>query len=210
MKDDKLLRKWAKCTAIIEEKVDGANVGISFSNGKLTLQSRNNILHGDPKERQFDLFKSWATELKLYNILKEDYILFGEWCYAKHKIFYNKLPDYFLAYDVFNKSNDEFLISSERKLLLNDSNIHFVKEIHRARFDKINNFSKYIGNSHYKTHNCPQTKEDSLLMEGVYVRVEDENKVVGRMKVVRPEFEKVRDDDFNWLEGPIQTNIVQT
>jgi RNA ligase len=47
---------------VVEEKLDGANAGVSFSrSGKLLLQSRGHFLDGGPRERQFALFKTWAT-----------------------------------------------------------------------------------------------------------------------------------------------------
>lgn len=47
---------------VLEEKVDGANCGISFGgDGKMYLQSRGHFLNGGYGERQFDLFKVWAS-----------------------------------------------------------------------------------------------------------------------------------------------------
>jgi len=47
---------------VIEEKLDGSNSGISFDDdGSLVLQSRGHVLTGGPRERQFDLFKRWAS-----------------------------------------------------------------------------------------------------------------------------------------------------
>ena len=47
---------------VLEEKVDGANTGISFDeNGNLLLQSRGHFLNGGYGERQFALFKTWAN-----------------------------------------------------------------------------------------------------------------------------------------------------
>ena len=46
---------------VLEEKVDGANCGVSFGRGgKMYLQSRGHFLNGGYGERQFDLFKLWA------------------------------------------------------------------------------------------------------------------------------------------------------
>lgn len=43
---------------VVEEKLDGANCAISFSdNGELLLQSRGHYLLGGARERQFNLFK---------------------------------------------------------------------------------------------------------------------------------------------------------
>src|SRR5436305_12241126 len=45
---------------VVEEKMDGANCGVSFdAELSLQLQSRGHFLTGGPRERQFDLFKQW-------------------------------------------------------------------------------------------------------------------------------------------------------
>ena len=49
---------------VIEEKVDGANTGISFKNGELLLQSRGHFLTGGYRERHYNLFKQWANNYK--------------------------------------------------------------------------------------------------------------------------------------------------
>ncbi|GAA3654925.1 hypothetical protein GCM10022267_46480 [Lentzea roselyniae] len=47
---------------VVEEKLDGANAGISFdSSGVLKLQSRGHFLTGGPRERQFAPLKAWAA-----------------------------------------------------------------------------------------------------------------------------------------------------
>ena len=47
---------------VIEEKLDGANAGLSFSaDGALRLQSRGHFLTGGLRERHFALFKQWAA-----------------------------------------------------------------------------------------------------------------------------------------------------
>jgi len=47
---------------VFEEKADGANAGLSFDpdDGDMVLQSRGHSLDGGGRERQFDIFKSWA------------------------------------------------------------------------------------------------------------------------------------------------------
>ena len=46
---------------VLEEKMDGANCGISFdTKGHMRLQSRGHFLNGGYGERQFDLLKLWA------------------------------------------------------------------------------------------------------------------------------------------------------
>ncbi len=46
---------------MIEEKLDGANAGISLGeDGRLRLQSRGHVLVGGAREKHWDLFKQWA------------------------------------------------------------------------------------------------------------------------------------------------------
>ncbi|WP_246002030.1 RNA ligase family protein [Allorhizocola rhizosphaerae] len=73
---------------VVEEKLDGANAGISFGpGGELRLQSRGHYLTGGPRERQFALLKSWAATLapRLWPVLGERHVVYGEWLYAKHR-----------------------------------------------------------------------------------------------------------------------------
>src|SRR5262245_49979769 len=93
---------------LFEEKVDGANCGISFSpqDGRLVLQSRGHSLDGGPREKQFNILKQWARvfESDLRKVLGREYVLYGEWMAAKHTQSYDLLPSYLLAYDVLERS----------------------------------------------------------------------------------------------------------
>jgi len=57
---------------VVEEKMDGANVAISFQdNGEMLLQSREHFLAGGVREKHFSLFKQWAYGIadRLYSAL---------------------------------------------------------------------------------------------------------------------------------------------
>src|SRR5262245_44508458 len=86
---------------VVEEKLDGANAGIRFdAAGRLWLQSRGHFLTGGAREKHFNLFKQWANAHTnaLWKVLGERYAVYGEWLYAKHTIFYDRLPHYFLEF----------------------------------------------------------------------------------------------------------------
>jgi hypothetical protein len=216
---------WSRLAAVVEEKVDGANAGISFEDGALVLQSRGHILSGGPREVQFNLLKQWAREYEyaLRDVLGDRYVAFGEWCYAKNRIFYDALPAYFIEFDIFDKTTSNFLSTPRRRILLAGSPLASVAVIHTGVFGKVNSFGLFIGPSRYKTdrwremfdalmigglarHYDASETDDSRLMEGIYVKVEDDEKVVGRMKLPRIEFEKVRTDDAKWLRRPLFPN----
>ena len=55
-------RDLAGRSLVVEEKLDGANCGIRCeADERLRLQSRGHTLAGGPRERQFELLKSWAA-----------------------------------------------------------------------------------------------------------------------------------------------------
>ena len=102
---------------VIEEKIDGANSAISFDDeGNLLLQSRGHYLTGGYRERHFNLLKQWASihQEKLYQILTNRYIMYGEWLYAKHTVYYDCLPHYFLEFDIYDKEKQVFLSTKKR------------------------------------------------------------------------------------------------
>lgn len=105
-------QEFLKHKIIIEEKIDGANLGISFdTDGNIKLQNRGDYLI-EPLHGQWKVLPEWLVvhDAELFDILTDKYILFGEWCYAKHSIFYSKLPDYFVAFDIFDKENEKFFL----------------------------------------------------------------------------------------------------
>jgi hypothetical protein len=220
-------REWRNKIAVVTEKMDGAQAGISFDDtGKMILQSRGHVLVGSPREKQFDAFKRWAhnNQSMLYDILGSRYAMFGEWLYAKHVKFYDILPHYFMTFDILDKEFGEFLSTSRRISVIGVSTQIVSAEIlETGYFRKFNNFGKFIQKSKFKSSDWKEKLQDlasqhnvkniwgqtdeSDLMEGVYVRIEDENKVIGRMKVVRPGFAKIRDDEGTyWLHRPIIPN----
>jgi hypothetical protein len=116
---------------VVEEKVDGANLGVSFdSDGNLLVQNRGNLLERGTKG-QFAPLWTWLTghEATLFDALENRLILFGEWCYARHSIHYTRLPDWFLAFDVFDKR--------ERRLLSTARRDEIVSSMHLATVPKV-------------------------------------------------------------------------
>ena len=213
---------------VIEEKVDGANCGISFSpEGELLLQSRGHYLIGGARERDFNLFKQWANMHceALYEVLGSRYIVYGEWLYVKHKIYYDRLPHYFLEFDVWDKQKEVFLDTPSRQLLLSPLPIVSVPVLASGKFSSLSAILSYMGNSRYISaehlENLRKTAEQhhldvetilretdpSLQMEGLYIKVEEEGMVVDRMKYVRHSYlQNAEESTKRWLDRPIVPN----
>jgi hypothetical protein len=222
------LRELASLPLVIEEKLDGANSAISFTpEGELRLQSRGHYLTGGPAERQFDLFKSWATrhQAALYEAVRARYVIYGEWLYAKHTIFYDALPHYFLEFDVWDREARLFLSTPARASLLKGLPIASVPVLAAGSFQTL---AHLIGHSTFKTANCASRfashchalaysvekalseTDSSAQMEGLYLKWEEDGEVKGRFKYVRPSFlTKVIDSGSHWHDRPIIPNLLQ-
>lgn len=83
---------------VVEEKLDGANVGLSLApDGGLRAQNRGQYL-AEPHAGQFSRLPAWLAQHgdALRSALTPNLILFGEWCAARHSLDYAALPDWFL------------------------------------------------------------------------------------------------------------------
>lgn len=188
---------------VIEEKLDGANCGISFdSDGALLLQSRGHLLSGGPRERQFDLLKRWANHHRaaLWKILGPRFVMYGEWLYARHQIVYDQLPHYFLEFDILDRDRKEFLSTPRRRELLRGSPVVSAPLLSSGG-EKIKTVEALLGPSQYSS---------SEWVEGLYIKWEDDDKVLGRYKYVRSSFRQaVEDAGAHWMDRPIETNLLQ-
>jgi ATP-dependent RNA circularization protein (DNA/RNA ligase family) len=182
-------------SVIVEEKVDGANLGISFdNNGNLLVQNRGNFVERGFKG-QFAPLWAWLTEREavLFDTLENRLILFGEWCYARHSIHYTRLPDWFLAFDVFDKHEECFLSTGKRNEIVRRMNLTTVPKVDNGVFN-LSDLPQLIGQS--LLYNGP--------MEGIYLRQENKFRLMQRAKVVRAEF--VQQIGEHWSKRPLIPN----
>ncbi len=213
---------------VVEEKLDGANAGIRFDAvGRQWLQSRGHFLSGGVREKHFDLFKQWAAThaAVLWQRLGQRYALFGEWLFAKHTVFYNLLPHYFLEFDVLDVETGRFLSTARRCQLLAGLPLLSVPVLYEGPATTLDDLTALVGPSLYKG---PRWRQDlveacagqgideqqawletdtSDLMEGLYIKVEDAEQVLERYKWVRATFlSAVLDSGTHWLRRPIVPN----
>ena len=200
VRDDKVLSEaeridFLQHELIVEEKVDGANLGISFdSEGNLFLQNRGSYLKF-PAVGQWKQLELWLNPKMdaLFETLTDRYILFGEWCYAQHSVFYNRLPDWFLDFDIYDKQAEKFLSVERRKKLFKKMGIKEVPQ---------------ICNGHYSFKEIStllaQSKISDKLAEGLYLRIDNTDWLQKRAKLVRASF--IQSVDEHWSRGAIKPN----
>ena len=219
---------------VIEAKIDGANCGLSFSSdGELLMQSRGHYLLGHDK-KHFDLFKRFCRnwEDELFDQLGDQYIMYGEWMYALHSIYYDKLPHYFMEFDIYDKFNYKFLSTEKRREItksFKNVRVESVPVLTSGNFSDPRSMLDLIGPSIYISDNAiddlkiemdkkryPENVKESLLKlnegkidEGLYVKLETEEETIGRFKFVRSDFtQTIIDNDLHWNDRPIISNKV--
>lgn len=189
----------AGLTLVVEEKLDGSNSGISFdSQERLVLQSRGHELTGGAREAQFDLLKRWAHHHCgwLRERLGRRYLMYGEWLYARHTIPYDRLPHYFLEFDVFDLEVGEFLDTARRQALLSGGPVLSVPILGTA-----------VGGGELESFLGLSRCSSLEWMEGLYLKHESGGRVVGRYKYVRQSFlQAVADSGTHWMDRPIEPN----
>jgi len=216
---------------VVEEKMDGANCGVSFSaSGELRLQSRGHYLTGGPREKHFNLFKQWATRhaAMLYEVLGTRYVMYGEWLYAKHTVYYNALPHYFMEFDILDTREDQFLSTSRRREMFAGRPLVSVAVLGEGIYTKLKDLTSLIGPSLFLTEGhiaelgdraeelgldrlrALKETDCSTAMEGLYIKVEEQGIVRERYKFVRADFlAAVFAAEGHWLNRPIIPNLLR-
>lgn len=201
IRDDKILdhqelQNFMKHNLIVEEKADGANLGISFdANGNIRLQNRASYIYR-PYIGQWTMLEKWLeTKIDiLFDALGDQYIMFGEWCYAEHTVAYNNLPDWFLGFDIYDKTNRAFLSYSRRNEIISNCNIAIIPLISIGVF-AIDNLVQMLDLPSKLGNNPP---------EGLYLRYDDGLWLCGRAKIVRRKF--IQTDDEHWSRKKLIKN----
>jgi ATP-dependent RNA circularization protein (DNA/RNA ligase family) len=184
---------------IVEEKLDGANLGISRGeDGEILFQNRGSYL-SQPYRGQFTRLASWlgARGEGLRSVLTPETIFFGEWCAATHTLIYDRLPDWFLLFDVYCRKKREFFRADRRNALAQRSGLCTVPEIARGRFT-LHQLTELLINGR------SQFRDGAI--EGLVIRSEDETTCIARAKLVRPDFSQTIEE--HWSSRPISWNRV--
>ncbi len=207
MNERESLRFLDDASLIVEEKVDGTNVGIHFASGEMFLQCRGHLIT-EGMHPQYDLFKQWAAVKRpvLEERLSERYIMYGEWMYARHSIHYRQLSHYFFEFDMFDKQTERFLDLNQRLELLSGTGVQTVPIVHRGNVKK-KGLADLIGPSAFDSQfDNPLSGQIDDLAEGLYLRTELGGIVTGRAKFVRPEFVERVKLSTHWQQQTLVSN----
>lgn len=187
----------------IEEKIDGANIGISVNSElKFQFQNRSHYVNST-SHPQFKTLDNWLAEhfQELWDVLGTgQYILFGEWCYGVHSLNYKKLADHFVAFDLYDKWNSKFLSRKYFREILLKTSITLVPILDVIELKDEKQVYKYFSKL--------SEFDDELLIEGVYIRLDDPDGkfLLDRCKAVSPQF--TAGLTKSWTKKDLQVNQV--
>eukprot|EP00164_Ancoracysta_twista_P001979 GFYU01002606.1.p1 GENE.GFYU01002606.1~~GFYU01002606.1.p1 ORF type:complete len:254 (-),score=60.42 GFYU01002606.1:243-1004(-) len=189
---------------VIEEKVDGANVGFSFSDDgdwELRAQNRSHWIC-ETTAKQFSGLEKWKQEHReqLVEILGTTKVLYGEWCYARHSLYYTNLPAVFIAFDIYDRETRQFLSTTARNSLLQGTGIPIIRRITPPQeiIKTRDEWKKLLLETASVYYDGP--------VEGLYIRIEDEAHLQHRCKLVRPDF--IQNIETHWMKETLVKNII--
>lgn len=182
-------------TGWVQEKLDGANMGLSWTSGPV-IRNRNNILKKGyikketPAKLQFRSSWNWLHAhnkdiQKLSKSLMTPVTVYGEWLYAKHSIYYDRLPDLFIAYDIYIPEDDEWLSPDKFESEMSQTDIRFIKPTKMT----FNDISDVV-----RVSELPSEYRNGI-REGIVIKLSDGRKVTQSFKIVNKFFN--RREDFN-------------
>lgn len=181
----------------VEEKLDGANMGVSLdAAGNLRLQNRGQYIQ-PPYHGQFARLDAWLRVHAdaLFDALTPELLIFGEWCAARHSLGYDKLPDWWMVFDVYDRKAKQFWSIERRNNLARAHGLTMVPTLARGRFT-VPELVTVVNERTSRFRDGP--------LEGIVVRSETEGWTVTRAKLVRADF--VQNIGAHWRSRALDWN----
>jgi len=192
--DKTQLKRLLSGKVVIEEKMDGSNVGIIRHSKGFSLQKRNSLV-GTSVHAQFDWFHGWAHGNAYERIMSvpSNTLIYGELLYATHHIHYDQLPEFFLVFDV--RRGKKWMKYNERSEFCTRYGFHTVPLVAEGNFTK-DDLRDIV----------PKYSAHGSQCEGVVVKRYVKHGYF-RGKIVKPGFIKaLNEDDFHWSRKEVTRN----
>lgn len=176
----------------VEEKLDGASVGFSVldDSGRRparhpVIRSRDRILSKGSTKGEFAPIWTWFYKSRdrfEAAIGDEPYSIYGEWMLLQHGIFYDSLPDWFIAYDIYNYRNGKFLAPELAREILEAAGFSV----------PVLRFSGHLqgGYSDLEEMAYLSAAWANEQAEGIYLKISNPMIITHRFKMVRPDFRR--------------------
>lgn len=167
-----------KDLVIVQEKLDGSNVGVAKINGEIIPITRAGYKASDSNFKMHHLFGKWVeyNKARFSEVLNEGERICGEWLYQAHGTIYNLPHEPFVAFDIM-KSDERLNYSQFSDRLAGKFTVP--KLLHCGGPFSISDAIKALGEYGYHGAKDP--------VEGAVWRVERNGKVDFLCKYVRHE-----------------------
>jgi len=144
---------------IITEKMDGSNTSLESHGCFARTHS------GPPSHASFDGLKAFHATIQFK--IPEGVQLFGEWLYARHSIAYDKLPNYFMLFNVRTLLDNEWYSWDEVKLWADEIGVPTVPVLFEGSFSKEADLKNKILELVSQKSSCGDERE------GIVIRISD-------------------------------------
>lgn len=181
-----------QCHLCIEEKVDGSSVGITFFEQHPIVRNRDHILNkgflrkkqDTPAKMQFRPIWNWIYQnIDKFKTL-ETYSVYGQWMLAQHGMFYNQLPDWLIAHDLFDHAAKQWVSPEIARPLLQKAGFH----VPPCYYQSFGN-APFTPKDYIKMTQTPSAFASDL-SEGIYLKLSKQRQIVHRFKMVRQDFQQ--------------------
>ncbi len=178
---------WTSNNVSIQEKLDGANLAITFEDGHPILRNRDKFLSKatikkTSAKQQFKYAWNWVYENKAKFLQANDYSFYGEWVWAAHGIHYDNITDWYYVYDVLDKNKKLFLDTKEAQKITEDIGLNFIKPVF---YGAVKGYEELVSLAEEKTSFATNGQR-----EGIVVKVSDGKYIINLFKMVRTGYEQ--------------------
>ncbi|MCY1230061.1 RNA ligase [compost metagenome] len=152
--------------------------------------------------------------------------MYGEWCFAKHSCWYDRLPAFFLEFDIYDRQAQCFLSTAARHALLAEGPVLSVPVLYEGKMPRSAKelrslvrpslarstdwkpaFEQAVRHEGQPLDLVRQQTDLSDLAEGLYLKAESGGQVTGRYKWVRPDFvQTILDSGSHHSRRPVLPN----
>jgi len=178
----------------VEEKVDGAMVGMCFHEGHPKIRIKDRILRKGrnasqaSSQRQFANIWNWVYDHKGQFEALEELVgpcsVYGEWMVMQHGMEYTELPSWLIAFDLYLHGQKDFYSPRFARKVLEEAGFSTSPKLSESILSDYSLFIDLIDE--------PASFGGSGRREGVYIKICDGEWVTDRFKIVRPDFERGR------------------
>jgi hypothetical protein len=179
---------------IIEEKIDGASVGVTIIDGHPVIRNKDHLLNkgylrkknDTTAKMQFRPLWNWVYENMDKFEKLDGYSVYGQWMLAQHGMEYDRLPSFFIAHDMFDHN--------ERKWLGPMHTHRWFRHLGFAypwiKWDTVlsPDHRRPTVEEYIAMANEPSQYTSLCPAEGIYVKVVRGRHIINRFKMVRKDF----------------------